>query len=454
MPDTETEPEDPHAPTSMALTAADAPPTRRRHLPVLAWALWTLSVLGFAAFAWFDLLLRRVGRPDLSLLTSSDTAPYLVGMMSAATVGLILAIRRPRHPVGWLLLALGASIGTSAASTSSARYGLLARPGALAGAGYAAVYFEAGVFIWATWLGFILLLTPTGSLPSPRWRWWARTVVAAAVLGVASSALLPLEPPFQSAPNPLAVPALAGPLQAVNGLTSLVAGLSVLVAAGSLVVRFRRARGVERQQLRWLALAAALTAMVVSVLVALIPTGNELLLGWLSAVCIALLPLATGAAILRYRLYDLDRIISRTLAYGLLTLTLGLGYTALVLALGQLLGRDTPLVVAAATLTVAALFQPARRRVQQAVDRRFNRRRYDAAQTIQAFSARLREQVDLDTLSAELLAVVEQTMQPAQVWLWLRPWGAAAGQAGDGVGWRRASRAATNAAPSRATPTR
>jgi hypothetical protein len=316
---------------------------------------------------------------------------------------------------------LGLSIGASAAATSYARYGLLARPGALPGAGYAAVWFEVGVFVWATWLGFILLLTPTGSLPSPRWRWWARTVVAAAVLGVASSALLPLEPPFQSAPNPLAVPALAGPLQAVNGLTSLVTGLSVLVAAGSLVVRFRRASGVERQQLRWLAVAAALTAMVVLVLVALIPTGNELLLGWLSAVCIALLPLATGAAILRYRLYDLDRIISRTLAYGLLTVLLGLGYAGVVLALGQLFGQDSSMAVAGATLVVAVAFQPARRRVQQAVDRRFNRRRYDAAQTIQAFSARLREEVDLDTLSAELLAVVEQTMQPAQAWLWLRP---------------------------------
>jgi hypothetical protein len=421
MLDTETEPEDPHAPRTMALTRAPEPRPPRRHLTVLAGALWTLTVLGFAAFAVIDLQLRRVGRPHLSLLTSSDTAPYLLGTMTAATVGLVLAIRRPRHPVGWLLLALGTSIGASALATSYARYGLLARPGAVPGAGYAAVWFEVGVFVWAAWLGFILLLTPTGSLPSPRWRWWARAVVAAAVLGVASSALLPLGPPFQAAANPLAVPALAGPLQAVNGLTTLVTGLSILVAAGSLVVRFRRARGVERQQLRWLALAAALTAMVVLVLVALIPTGNEVLLGWLSAACIALLPLATGAAILRYRLYDLDRIISRTLAYGLLTVLLGLGYVGVVLALGQLFGQDSSLAVAGATLAVAVAFQPARRRVQQGVDRRFDRRRYDAAQTIQAFSARLRDEVDLDTLSAELVAVVEQTMQPAQVWLWLRP---------------------------------
>ena len=138
-------------------------------------------------------------------------------------------------------------------------------------------------------------------------------------------------------------------------------------------------------------------------------------------VCMALLPLAIGAAILRYRLYDLDRIISRTLAYGLLTLLLAGGYAVVVLGLGQLLGQDSSLVVAAATLAVAAVFQPARRRIQEAVDRRFNRRRHDAAHTIAAFSARLRDQVDLDTLTAELLAVVDQTMQPTQASLWLRP---------------------------------
>jgi hypothetical protein len=133
------------------------------------------------------------------------------------------------------------------------------------------------------------------------------------------------------------------------------------------------------------------------------------------------LPLATGAAILRYRLYDLDRIISRTLAYGLLTLLLGGGYALVVLVLGQLVGRDSTLVVAAATLAVAAVFQPARRRVQRLVDRRFNRRRHDAARIIAGFGTRLRDQVDLDTLTSEVLAVVDQTMQPTQAWLWQRP---------------------------------
>jgi hypothetical protein len=198
-------------------------------------------------------------------------------------------------------------------------------------------------------------------------------------------------------------------------------------------VRFRHARGVERQQLRWLALAAALIAVMALAIGVLLVTGTwtPTLLELLVDVAVAVGPLATGAAILRYRLYDLDRIISRTLAYGLLTVLLGGGYAMVVLGLGQLLGRRSPsLVVAGATLAVAAVFQPARRRVQAVVDRRFNRHRYDAAQTIAAFSARLRQQVDLDTLTAELLAVVDQTMQPTQASLWLRPSHAASSAAG------------------------
>jgi hypothetical protein len=269
--------------------------------------------------------------------------------------------------------------------------------------------------------GFILLLTPTGSPPSPRWRWWATVTVAAAAVAVVSTTLLPFDEPFRAVANPLAVDALAGPLSVLSVLGWLVTGLSVPVGAASLVVRFRRARGVERLQLQWLVLAAGVTVVAVLVLAALAPTGNEVLLGWASAVCVALLPLATGAAILRYRLYDLDRIISRTLAYGLLTVLLGGAYAGAVLGLGQLLGQGRSLVVAGATLAVAAVFQPARRRVQATVDRRFNRRRYDATQTIAAFSGRLREQVDLDTLTAELLAVVDQTMQPTRTSLWLRP---------------------------------
>jgi hypothetical protein len=187
------------------------------------------------------------------------------------------------------------------------------------------------------------------------------------------------------------------------------------------VVRFRRARGVERQQLRWLVLAAALTGLSMLAAAVLIAVGQVDLGAWASVVGVTFLPLATGAAILRYRLYDLDRIISRTVAWTLLTVLLGLGYALVVLGLGRLLPEGSSLGVAAATLAVAAVFQPARRRVQAAVDRRFNRRRHDAARLIEVFGARLRDQVDLDTLTADLLAVVDQTMQPTQAWLWQRP---------------------------------
>jgi hypothetical protein len=186
------------------------------------------------------------------------------------------------------------------------------------------------------------------------------------------------------------------------------------------VTRFRRARGVERQQLRWLALAAALTGVVMLATGVLVAAGMVHVAAWASVLGTIFLPLATGAAILRYRLYDLDRIISRTLGYGLLSLLLGLGYAGIVLGLGGLLPEGSSLVVAGATLGVAGAFQPGRRRVQAAVDRRFNRRHYDAAETISVFSHRLRQEIDLDTLTAELLAVVEETMQPTQASLWLR----------------------------------
>jgi hypothetical protein len=405
----------------MAVIPAARVARTHRRPAVVAWWLWALAMLGLAMLAWLDHLLRRAGRPDLALLTP-DAAAYVVAVVSAVSVGALLASRRPAHPVGWLLLALGLSVAVSGVATGYASYGLLARPGTLPAADYAVIDNDVSVLVWAACIGFVLLLTPTGSLPSPRWRWWARIAAAAPLVALVSTALLPFEESYQSVANPLAVPALAGPLRVASLVTWVVTGLAIPAAAWSLVLRFRRARGVERLQLRWLALAAAMAAVAVLALAALGATGNEGLLGWVSAICVALLPVATGAAILRYRLYDLDRIISRTLAYGLLTVLLGGGYAAVVLGLGQRLGgRQSSLVVAGATLAVAAVFQPARRRTQGLVDRRFNRRRYDAAETIQAFSERLHQQVDLTTLTAELLAVADRTVEPTMVSLWLRP---------------------------------
>jgi hypothetical protein len=390
----------------------------------LAWALWALGMLGVVAIWRLDHLLRQAGRSDLAPLGADVAAPFLAAL-SSATVGAVLASRRPRHPVGWLLLALGLSLFASGVAEAYADYGLVARPGELPAARYVAPYLPAIVVVALALLGFVLLLTPTGSLPSPRWRWWARATAAAPVVAILAITFAPssFDRPYRPGASPFDLSGFSGPLLVIHQLAFGVANLAVVAGAVSLVVRFRRARGTERLQLRWVALAAAVVLLGSVVVLAALSLGtNQVLLGWVAGVDVAILPVAIGAAILRYRLYDLDRIISRTLAYGLLTVLLAGGYAVVVLGLGQLLGRRSPsLVVAGATLAVAAVFQPARRRIQRGVDRRFDRRRYDAALTIQAFSGRLRQQVDLDTLTAELLAVAEQTMQPTRVSLWLRP---------------------------------
>ena len=282
-----------------------------------------------------------------------------------------------------------------------AAYGLLARPGALPAAHAVARYWPITLVTTQTAASFALLLTPTGSLPSPRWRWWARVTVAAAVVLVVALAVArgPLDPQYQVLGGPFDLRGQDGVLLVVNQLALAATTLAVVVGAASLVVRFRRAHGVERQQLRWLAWAAAVAVLGAAVALGGLAVGSTAVVTWAISISFAVLPVALGAAILRYRLYDLDHIISRTLAWGLLTLLLGGGYAVAVLGLGQLLGRDSSLVVAAATLAVAGLFQPARRRIQQAVDRRFNRRRHDAAQVIEGFAVRLRDQVDLDAFT-------------------------------------------------------
>ena len=271
-----------------------------------------------------------------------------------------------------------------------------------------ALYFSAIGFTAMTSIGLLLLVTPTGSPPSPRWRWLARVLVATPVLLVVAATLTrgPLDPSYEALGGPFDLRGHGGVLLVANQVALAVTTLAVVVAAGSLVGRFRRARGVERLQLQWVALAALVVVMAGVVVLAGLAAGvasASTLLSVAVGLCLAALPVATGAAVLRYRLYDLDRIVSRTLAYGLLTVLLAGGYAAAVLGLGRLLGRDSPLVVAGATLAVAALFGPARRRIQAAVDRRFNRRRHDTAERIAAFGDRLHQQIDLDSLTVELL---------------------------------------------------
>jgi hypothetical protein len=392
----------------------------------LACALWGLTVLGLAATLWLDRLLRQTGYPELAYLWGAGNLPLLVGAVSAATVGTVVVGRRPAHRVGWLLVLQGLLIAAAGFTFSYSRYGLVARPGALPAADWLAGLANGGVFTYLSCTGFILLLTPTGSLPSPRWRWWARVAAAGLVLAFLTAVLSshPLYPEYPEIGNPVGVAALdRGPLALVFPVGALVILIALVVGAVSLLLRFRRARGTERLQLRWVALGAALAAglFLVALAALILEESDGVIFQSALGASVAVLPLATGAAILRYRLYDIDRIVSRTVAYALLTLLLGLGYAAVVLGLGRLLPEGSTLVVAAATLAVAAVFSPLRRRVQALVDRRFNRRRHDAAQTIAAFSARLRDQVDLDTLSVELVTLVDQTMQPTQASLWLLP---------------------------------
>jgi hypothetical protein len=275
--------------------------------------------------------------------------------------------------------------------------------------------------MWAPGVGllftFVPLLFPDGRLPSGRWRpvAWLSAVAVALTCVLPAALLWPLSGPALLAYD-AGEPLGAGP-QLVLGAALLLLALCGLACVTALFVRFRRAHGIERQQLKWFLFASVVTGAVVIEG----QEGSRLLFLPLAAS----IPVAVGIAILRYRLYEIDRLINRTLVYGLLTATLGLGYAGIVLLLGQLfggIGGEPPSwAVATATLTVAALFQPARRRIQAAVDRRFNRRRYNTAKTIQAFSTRLRDQLDLNTLSIELLAVVDQTMEPTRVSLWLRP---------------------------------
>jgi hypothetical protein len=389
---------------------------------VLAWALYALVLLLFATYPWLDRLARDAGRPDLALLAPFVVAPSLAAL-TASTVGAVLASRRPRHPVGWLLLALGLSMAVGGMAAGYLPYTLIVRPGALPAADLLARIYSPSADVALAALGFVLLLTPTGSAPSARWRRWGIAAAGAMALLLVAAAAAPgsLDARTLTVEGPVGSRAFGGALRVANQLALLAAILIILGGAASLVTRFRHARGVERQQLRWVTLAAALTGVAMVATGVLVAVDDLALAGWASVIGTVFLPLAAGAAILRYRLYDLDRIISRTLAYVLLTVLLGGGYAAVALVLGQLVGRDSSLAVAGATLAVAALFQPARRRIQALVDRRFNRRRHDAAQTIEGFGARLRDQIDLDTLTAEVLAVADQTMQPTRASLWLRP---------------------------------
>jgi hypothetical protein len=398
-----------------------APPAGPRGAapPGAAWLAW--SALGCSLL----FILVGAGMLLVERAATYDYAAFLlVGAPVLATVGALVAARRPDHPIGWLFTGIGLvwSVQLVVGSYAVAALSDEALP---AGAVAAWAAEELRLATLGA-LVLVLLLFPTGRLPSRRWR----GVLWLWIIGLASLMAYEGLTPGRGEhllgyENPFGLARLSGLL---NGLSVLAAafGLAELAAVLSLVVRLRRARGVERQQLKWFVYAAVLAVVVLVAANVLVPDLMEH--GPLGTILWGAVPVslavAVAVAVLRYRLYDIDRLVNRTLVYGLLTAILAVVYVGIVLALGQVFGgvggNPPTWAVAGATLAVAALFQPARRRVQAVVDRRFDRRRYDAAKTVEAFSARLRDEVDLDTLSEELLAVVDQTMQPTRMSLWLR----------------------------------
>ena len=392
----------------------------RKRSTRVAWSMLAVFAVGYAAAPLSIANGNFQGAPGLNLALILAFTAFMV-------VGAVIVAHRPGNPLGWIFSAIGLLSSAGVLAMEYAEYALVTRPGSLPGAALAA-WFQ---WWWLPVLGlilvFTLLLFPTGRLPSARWR----PVAALGAFGVAATAVLSAVQPTlrlqneaYTIDNPVGITGAPDPENGALGTALLTLLLVCMVAAvASVVLRFRRSRGVERQQLKWFTFAAALLGASLLLTSFVIPDGelNDLVFG----LAIAFVPVAAGIAILRHRLYDIDRLLNRTLVYGLLTALLGAVYAGVVLGLGQLFGgvgeRTPSWVVAGATLAVAALFQPARRRVQAVVDRRFNRRRYDATLTVEAFSARLRDQIDLDTLSAELLAGVDQTVEPTTVSLWLRP---------------------------------
>ena len=380
---------------------------RSRPVTVAAWALWLVIVAVAARLSW-------------ALDDGDGGLAYTIFVGAFATVGALVASRRPRNPLGWILLAAGLSYTIGGTTVEAVQAG--------GTGGWSTLAAWVGAWIWMTGVApvatFGLLLFPDGRLPSRRWRpvaWLAAGGLAAVVAGLA------LEPGrFEDTAieNPVGLEAVAWlpGLVASAGAVALVAALAGSIA--SLRARYRVAGADERLQLKWLLYAAALVGVGVAVSLTLeIVAGDSVtnVTNAITTLTMAAVPVAMGIAILRHRLYDIDVVINRTLVYGALTATLAAGYLGGVLLAQLVIGAESGLAVAVSTLAVAALFRPARARIQAAVDRRFYRRRYDAARTLEAFGARLRDEVELDLVAADLRSVARDTVQPAHVSLWLRP---------------------------------
>jgi hypothetical protein len=347
-----------------------------------------------------------------------------IGLLAFPTVGAIVASRKPNNVIGWLFLGFGLTSGLGLAADAYAAF----QP-ALPGAGYAGDVAVGTINspIVMSFFAFFLLLFPNGRLPTRRWRPFAWYCVA--VSGLVEFYAVFVQPTLEvgdvkEIPNPLAIRGLAPVSAALQGALYPALIICVPIAAVAFVLHYRRSRGLEREQMKWFASAA----VVLAVMIGLAPIGfSSRAPKWLWPVMFLVgassVPVAAGIAILKYRLYDIERIISRTVAYAIITAVLGGAFTLVVLVPTAVVGAGvkTPdWLVAIATLAVAALFRPVRRRVQNAIDHRFNRRRYDTARTIESFAGRLRNEVDIATLRTDLETLIHQTMQPSHVSVWLR----------------------------------
>ena len=380
----------------------------------IAILLAVLSVAFMGAQVWL-----RQAFPEAR--GSIDGLSLLPMVLALAAVGGLIAARRPDNAYGWIVLGAGFAWSTNGLSVD---YAALAVARELPAAHFAAVLAAVTASLaWGLFVTFGLLLYPTGRVPTPRWRWvaWvAGAGVAFMTLGLTSAAVRGDAETVLRQFREGAETTVFGVPRVLNEIGHVGTFFGMFAGVVSLIVRARRAGSIERLQLKWFGFGAVLVAL--SIFVQFGPLAE--VLSWLEIVSMTAMPIVIGIAITRWHLYDIDRIFSRTLSYALLTVLLVgiyLGAVTTLTALTAPVTGESPLAVAAATLLAAAAFQPARRRIQSVVDRRFNRARYNARHTVEAFAGQLRQEVDLDDVQSHLVATVDTVLQPAQVGVWLRP---------------------------------